>query len=191
MKNLPVIILFLCINPLNGLFAQKQTEPFENICFYLVRHAEKDTGKNPGLTQAGLIRAGDLFRKLQKLQITDIFVSQWLRTQMTADSLRIYQHIDTIHYRADLTGDDLISKINSLKGKLKNVLIIGHSNTIPSIIRRLEIKDYIIDEIPDKEYDNLYRIKFKKKKAIFKQMKYGKRADNLISAGNEKMKPLQ
>lgn len=46
------------------------------------------------------------------------------------------------------------------------VLIIGHSNTIPPIIRRLGIPGFDLKEIPDHEYDNLYIVKPGKRKMI-------------------------
>src|SRR5687768_14516556 len=75
--------------------------------FYIVRHAEKDTGSNPAISAIGKQRAGDLYQALKNKKIGLIFVSQYRRTGMTADSLRIYDKTDTVHYAADMTGDKL------------------------------------------------------------------------------------
>ena len=144
-----------------------------NHTFYIVRHGEKDTGSNPVLSAKGKKRAGDLYRVLKEKRIDLIFVSQYQRTAMTGDSLRIYKNIDTIHYTADATAEALFKKINSLSCKQKNILIIGHSNTLPSIIRRAGVNNYTPKEIPDYEYDNLFVVKQKRKKAILKKKKFG------------------
>jgi hypothetical protein len=55
----------------------------------------------------------------------------------------------------------------------KTILIIGHSNIIPQIIRKLGVTDYPNGDIPDNEFDNLFVITYKKEKAKVKVMKYG------------------
>ena len=144
-----------------------------NHTFYIVRHGEKDTGSNPILSAAGRKRAGDLYRVLKDKKIDLIFVSQYQRTAMTSDSLRLYKNIDTIHYTADATAEALFKKINSLSCKQKNILIIGHSNTMPSIIRRAGVNNYTPKEIPDYEYDNLFVVRQTRKKAILTNKKFG------------------
>ncbi|MFZ4770616.1 MAG: SixA phosphatase family protein [Ferruginibacter sp.] len=144
-----------------------------NHTFYIVRHGEKDTGSNPVLSAKGKKRAGDLYRVLKDKRIDLIFVSQYQRTAMTGDSLRLYKDIETIHYTADATAEALFKKINSLSCKQKNILIIGHSNTLPSIIRRAGVNNYTQKEIPDNEYDNLFVVKQTRKKAILNKKKFG------------------
>lgn len=141
--------------------------------FYIVRHAEKDTGNNPAISAAGMKRAGDLFRVLKKKKIDLVLVSQYRRTGMTGDSVRIYKKIDTVQYVADANGELLFKKINSLPGNIKNILIIGHSNTLPSIIRKAGVQGFTKKEIPDYEYDNLFIVKINKGKAFLKSRKYG------------------
>lgn len=125
---------------------------------FIVRHAEKDTGQNPVLSAAGRQRAGDLYRRLKAEDIDVIMVSQYRRTAMTGDSLRIYANTDTAYYKADTSGYDVMQRIGKLPADVKNILIIGHSNTLPGIIRRAGVKDFLLAEIPDHEYDNLFII---------------------------------
>ncbi|MEI9957485.1 MAG: histidine phosphatase family protein [Ferruginibacter sp.] len=49
----------------------------------------KESGKDPVLTKEGNQRAGDLMRTLKDKHIKRIYVTQFKRTQMTGDSLRI------------------------------------------------------------------------------------------------------
>ncbi len=165
-----IATLFLFIN--SG-FAQK-AKTFKDGTYYIVRHAEKDTGSNPPLSKIGQERAGDLYRKLKNKKIDLIFVSQFPRTGMTADSLRIYQKIDTVHYAADITGADLFKKIKERSGNAKHILIVGHSNTLPGIIRRSGATNFTLKDIPDEDYQRLYVIKIKKGKVKFSETVYGK-----------------
>lgn len=166
------------------LSANNKTETF----FYLVRHAEKDTGYDPGLTKAGYRRCGDLYRALKEKRIKKVFVSQYRRSRLTADSLVYYTGADTIHYMADASADGLFSALALLSSIDSAVLIIGHSNTIPQIIRRLGVSGFELIEIPDHEYDNLYIVKPGRKKRRLVQKKFGMRS---IPVKKTTMKPLE
>jgi phosphohistidine phosphatase SixA len=169
MKQLFLVMVVFIITPV--LFGQTNANMIRT--FYIVRHAEKDTGSNPAISLIGRKRAGDLYRKLRHKKIDLIFVSQFRRTGMTADSLRLYKNIDTLHYLADTSADLLFQKINSLTTKPKNILIIGHSNTLPAIIRKAGIQGFMLKEIPDDEYDHLFVVKKRKNRAVLKSKKYG------------------
>ena len=140
---------------------------------YLVRHAEKDTGKNPILTTKGMQRTGMLMRTLADKHISRIYVTQYRRSQLTADSFSRMMHIDTVHYTADTTGNDLVSKINEKKDWGKSILVIGHSNTIPTLVRKLGVAYYIVKELPETEFDNLFMITYKKHNPALTVTKYG------------------
>ncbi len=171
MRNTIVLACFLL---LQQVVAAQMPEGFSTTTkIYLARHAEKQSGTDPALTQRGNKRAGDLLQTLKNKHLQHIYVTQYKRTQMTGDSLRIQMSIDTVHYVADTTGEDVYNKIIVNKEAGKTILIIGHSNTVPKIIKKLGVADYDTRTIPDAEYDNLYLITYKKKKPVVKQMKYG------------------
>lgn len=140
---------------------------------YLVRHAEKLGGKDPLLTPDGNIRSGDLARALKGKNIRRIYVTEYLRTQHTGDSLMLQSGIDTVHYLSDTSCTDLVNKIIANNDLDQPILIIGHSNTVPIIIGKLGLTGYPTAYIPDNEFDNLFLLTFKKGKASFKKMKYG------------------
>jgi phosphohistidine phosphatase SixA len=165
-----LLVLFAVLGFQKTLTAQ-QEPPVTKI--FIVRHAEKETGKDPLLTAAGNARAGDLMRILQNEGVQKIYVSQFRRTQNTADSMRIQLKIDTVHYAADTLCDDLVNTIMEHSDFGKTILIIAHSNTIPQIIRKLGVTDYPYGDIADNDYDNLFVITYKKKKAKLMVMKYG------------------
>ncbi len=160
-----------CLIIFFGLFTLKLNAQnlFKNGTIYIVRHAEKVSGKDPVLTREGELRSGDLLRKLKKHPPELIYVSQFKRTALTADSLRLQLNIDTFHYTAEQTADSLMKVL-----RLKNncILIIAHSNTIPSIIKKFVATEDII--IPDEQFDDLFIIRFKKGKLLLTRDKYGK-----------------
>jgi phosphohistidine phosphatase SixA len=190
MKRLLLLFFAVFFAFQNPLCAQVISKHVPDGIYYLVRHAEKDSGADPSLTNAGYLRAGDLYRKLKDKKISRIYVNQYKRIQLTADSLRIYQKADTIHYVADASGDDLISRLINTNpvSKPNNVLIIGHSNTIPVIIKRLGITNFSPDEIPGDEFDNLYVIKRTHRQIMLDKMKYG--TPTISNNKKEKMKRL-
>ena len=165
----PLFIFLLCISA----YLQAQLPSTIKRTFYIVRHAEKDTGNNPAISAAGRKRAVDLFNELKRKKINLVMVTQYRRTAMTGDSLRIYKNVDTIHYLADATGESFLKKVNSLPARYNHILVIGHSNTLQGIIKQAGVADYPARDIPDNEYDNLFIVKIKKGKAVLQSKKYG------------------
>lgn len=141
---------------------------------YIVRHGEKQSGNDPLLTDEGNLRAGELARKLSKEHIQKIYVSEFKRTQHTADSLLLLYKIDTVQYKADTSCINLFESISKHKDWNKPILIISHSNIIPKIIYKLGITNFPQENIPDEQFDNLYLISADKKGAVLTKMKYGK-----------------
>lgn len=176
MKYLAIFLSFIICA--DTVFAQQEKTETK---IFIVRHGEKEAGKDPLLTAAGNIRAGDLMRKLQHEGIQKIYVSNTRRTQNTGDSLRIQLKIDTVHYQADTLCDNLVNTIMQHNDFGKTILIIAHSNTIPQIIRKFGVKDYPYGDISDNDFDDLFLITYKNEKAKLKKMKYG--AKSGVSAG--------
>lgn len=152
------------------LFAQAD---YNKTTIYIVRHAEKDTGDNPTLTADGRQRAGELKRFLKKVKINHIYSTPFRRTEMTADSLKIYKGIDVIQYPAKATWVELTELLKKNNDLGKTVLFIGHSNTVPLLIKMFGVSDYPQVDLPDKAFDDIFIIHFKKGKAIVKHKKYG------------------
>jgi 2,3-bisphosphoglycerate-dependent phosphoglycerate mutase len=141
---------------------------------YIVRHAEKLSGDDPLLTEDGNKRAVDLMRVLKNKKISRIYVTEFKRTQNTGDSMRLQLSIDTIQINADTSCASLFAAITQHDDWNKSILIITHSNIIQKIIYKLGIIDFPQENIPAAEFDNLYIVSLKKKKAVLKHLKYGK-----------------
>jgi len=166
MKYLLIFLSLLAFN--SNVFAQDEVTRI-----FIVRHAEKETGKDPLLTAEGNKRAGDLMRVLQNEGIQKIYSSKTRRTQNTGDSLRLQMNIAMELYDADTVCDKLLNAVMENRDFGKTILIIGHSNTIPQIIRKFGVTDYPYGDLGDNDYDNLFLVTYKKEKARLKKMKYG------------------
>jgi broad specificity phosphatase PhoE len=122
---------------------------------FLVRHAERaaTSGRVPsdtGLSAEGKMRAEHLAQDLKDAGIAAIFTTEYKRTEQTAGPLA---HSLGIQPQVVAAGDlrSLIAKIKNTTG---NVLVVGHSNTLPQIINTLGVGSRVA--IPEGDYDNLF-----------------------------------
>jgi 2,3-bisphosphoglycerate-dependent phosphoglycerate mutase len=127
----------------------------------IVRHGEKaaEPANDPPLNDAGIARAENLARLLGSTDIAAIYVSEFLRTQATAQPLAKKLNLSPIKIEANKVKelvDDIVAKQAG-----KTIVIVSHSNTIPKIIELLGGDSIKIEE---SEYDNLYIVSFKKPK---------------------------
>jgi broad specificity phosphatase PhoE len=118
----------------------------------LARHADIDVppgGPDPLLNAKGKQRAQDLARALEAADIRQVFVSSAKRTQLTAKPL--LEQLAGVSAEIEDDVGSLAAKILAAAG---NVLVVGHSNTVPNIVAALGAKQPAA--ICDPEYDNLY-----------------------------------
>lgn len=125
---------------------------------FLVRHAEKEaTGADPSLTAAGRERAEALAAALADAGITEIFSSEFKRTQETAAPLaKQLGRSVTVVPGKDI--DALLSKVRALEPG-RRALIVGHANTVPQLAQRLTgVK---LADLTEADYDRLYVATFR------------------------------
>ena len=127
---------------------------------FIVRHAEKTEsgGNDPDLSQAGRGRAESLASFLKDAGITAIYTTEFKRTQETAAPLAKLIGIQVTKVPGKSMAE-LVRKLRALGNG--NALVVGHSNTIPSLIKALGIDTPI--KIGDKDYDNLFVVILDKK----------------------------
>ncbi|QYK48614.1 MAG: histidine phosphatase family protein [Phycisphaeraceae bacterium] len=137
--------------------------PDRGIMVYLVRHAEKESeGADPGLTEAGLARAGALAVALLGEPIDAVYVTQFTRTQLTAKPLADRAGVRQTVIEA---GRDIAAHASEVAAAVRRgtrgraVLIAGHSNTIPEIVRALGVNDAIV--IDDSQYGDLFVVELR------------------------------
>ncbi len=105
---------------------------------------------DPDLSDVGKARAQSLAATLKDAGITAVYVTEFKRTQQTAEPLAKVLGIQaTIVSAKEVAG--LIEKVKAASG---NTLIVGHSNTVPQILRHLGVADEV--KLGDADYDNLF-----------------------------------
>jgi len=124
----------------------------------LVRHAEKElvTIADPPLAAAGERRAERLAQMFGDVKgsgrLDAIYVTDTKRTQQTAAPLAARLGLkSTVLPAADV---EAVAKKVLRDHRGGRALVVGHSNTIPAIVRKLS--GMSVADIPDDEYDNLY-----------------------------------
>ena len=131
----------------------------------LVRHAEKDVSAttdpgDPNLSAEGLQRAARLVEKIKKYKPGAVYSTNYLRTLDTAGPMAKRRHKQVQIYDAK-KPDELIDQI--MKSKTKRFLIVGHSNTIPSLANQLIKKD-LFHSLDEGEYGTIFIVRLRKGK---------------------------
>jgi phosphohistidine phosphatase SixA len=139
---------------------------------YVVRHGEKSapSGDVP-LSGAGLQRAEDLKETLKDKKIEAVYSTNTKRTHQTAAPTSSFFNTSAVLYS---DGDSLMKAL--IKAKKKNTLVVGHSNTVPQMLRAIGLNPGFEGNIPDNQYDNLFEVTVKhgKKGGVsLKPQKYG------------------
>lgn len=137
----------------NLLVLPKSTSTDTISTFFLVRHAEKESGNNPDLTIQGKARALKLRDILKDAGITAIYSTDYKRTIGTAEPLSESQRIPISIYLSG--GIDRVAKLFLLEHVGEKVLVVGHSNTTPDLINAL-IKEKALEHLADPDYGNLF-----------------------------------
>jgi phosphohistidine phosphatase SixA len=132
---------------------------------FLVRHAEKadGPGQDPPLSEAGRLRAEALARLLQNAGVKGVYTSQFLRTRQTGEPLakRLGVEVTPVPLSVkpsnprevtDESVRELTKRVESHAGGA--VLIIGHSNSVPDVIRMLG--GDVVPKIDESKFDDLF-----------------------------------
>jgi broad specificity phosphatase PhoE len=176
-------LLLIAILLLSQLaFAQQQTtDPVMTV--FLVRHAERaeEPRNDPPLTEKGVARSQELARLLSSAGIKAIFTSQYVRTKLTAEPLAKQLNVTpttqtlksnptNLRLIAEDSTRETVDKILSQGGG--NVLVVGHSNSIPDVIKMLG--GDVTPVIDEKKFDDLFVVTvYAKGKAKVTHLKYG------------------
>jgi broad specificity phosphatase PhoE len=129
---------------------------------FVVRHAERadagsatatTMGADPPLSALGEARAAKLASMLADSGIQAVFSTEYKRTQDTAKPLAAKLGL-TVQSSPAVDTAGLVARIKS--GHAADVvLVVGHSNTVPAILKAFGGPDVTIG---DNEYDNLFII---------------------------------
>ena len=123
----------------------------------LVRHAEKAAAPaaDPPLTEAGVARARALATALADANVRAVITTELIRTRETARPLAdaLGLPLETVH--TGVLGVHAKAVADAVRAHAgQTVLVVGHSNTIPSIIAALGGPKF--GDICDTQYSNLF-----------------------------------
>ena len=107
---------------------------------------------DPPLTPAGEQRAARLAAMLSQSGIKAIYTSEFKRTRQTAAPLADRLKIKPVMAAAKDPGP----LVAQLKKAQAPVLVVGHANTLPDLIKALGVTETVT--IGDNDYDNLFII---------------------------------
>ncbi|WP_229311834.1 phosphoglycerate mutase family protein [Larkinella rosea] len=142
---------------------------------YIVRHGEKvSEADTTSLSAVGFERAQALADRLEDERISRILTTPTRRTQQTAGPLS--QHLNLpIESYPPKPVDAVVELVQQTKGK--NILVVGHSNTILEIAQGLGAKPSKAN-IESEDFDNLLIVTLKKglfgKSVRLQEETYGK-----------------
>ena len=121
----------------------------------VVRHAVKlDDSTDPALSDAGNARAQALAEALAHAGVSAIITTQYERTRSTAAPLGERIGIEPVVVAAAGRShvDEVAARVRELVPG--TIVVVGHSNTVPAIIRALGGPD--VGEMADSSYDDLF-----------------------------------
>lgn len=159
MKHLKLIFLITVLFLTACKPEEKTTDPDKKLTstFYLIRHAEKDrsdsANTNPHLTEKGLLRAEKWSTVFKNISFDAVYSTDYNRTRETALPSVIKNNLNLTIYNPK--NINIPEFLNDNKGK--NVLIVGHSNSTPTLANTI-LKKEMYNDIDDDNNGNLYTI---------------------------------
>lgn len=180
-KLLTLIALLLL---LSQLAVAHNDEVFIIKTVFLVRHAERadEPRQDPPLTEKGVARSEALARLLSTANIKAIYTSQFARTKLTGEPLakQVGVPVTAITLKtspsnpraiAEESTQEIVDKIMNQQTD-GNILVIGHSNSIPDVIKMLGGND--VPTIDEKKFDDLFIVTvYANRRAKVVHLKYG------------------
>jgi broad specificity phosphatase PhoE len=142
----------------------------KKVKIYFVRHAEKadDGTRDPDLNAAGQARAANLAKVLKGAGIDAIYSTPYKRTQQTGQPLADQLELEIQSYNPS-SATAIFDIIANHSGE--TILIVGHSNTTPTMINQL-VKKTQLDQLSESDYGDLFKVTYKKGKGKLKRKKF-------------------
>jgi broad specificity phosphatase PhoE len=173
-RRIQIIVIYTAIAVGLAWFFESQA----TTTMIFVRHAEKALMPidDPGLSAEGKVRAAELARQLVDADVVAgidaIYSTDTRRTIETAQPIADALELKIQTYENQEDDEPVVdAMVNAHKGRI--ILVVGHSNTLPTMIAALGASKKV-PPIAEFEYDNIYVISipwFGKTKTI--RLRYG------------------
>lgn len=137
-------------------FVAQAAEPAPLTTVILVRHAEKDLSvkqdDNTPLSTEGASRAQRLRELLVDSGVSVIYTTKTVRTRTTGAPLAEQLKLTMLELETKEAPESVAQKLRAHAGA--TILVVGHSNTTPALIRALGIPN--APEIADDDFGNVF-----------------------------------
>ncbi|MCF2909558.1 histidine phosphatase family protein [Pseudoalteromonas sp. DL2-H2.2] len=150
-----ILLLMLLTLASANVFAQPEQ-------IVLIRHAEKMAGKDPELTPQGQQRAQRLATLLAPLSPGRLFSTDYNRTKQTLAPLSSKTSVPVQLYDPRALADFAMQ----LKTYSGTIVVAGHSNTTPELVKLLSGHSVSIRE---DEFDKVFIVNWKEGKAVLEK----------------------
>ncbi|AHM59379.1 hypothetical protein D770_05580 [Flammeovirgaceae bacterium 311] len=158
-KIIPCLLLCLLI-AVTSIQLQAQQVQAKNTAtipktFILLRHAEREQNlsADPELSVRGQQQAEKLAQLLKDQPLTAVYATPYRRTINTAAPLVAQKGLNTQFYEP-IKAADLLEQLKE-NGDKGTVLLVGHSNTIPSMVNTL-LGEKTVSPIAEDDYGVIY-----------------------------------
>ncbi|MGQ4275622.1 SixA phosphatase family protein [Pseudidiomarina sp. E22-M8] len=130
----------------------------QDFSIIVVRHAEKAVAESdPPLSEKGQCRAQALAELLSKVKISAIYSTAYKRTEQTVQPLAEQLGLEVETYGAG-GGANLAGQLRDAQ---QTVLVVGHSNTVPAIVRALKVE---VEDLTEQDYGDVFLVQFREGK---------------------------
>jgi len=162
MKKL-LILIFAFSCSLTGFAQEKSDLTSKTTKLILIRHAEKkDNSKDPELSEEGHLRAKKLNDLLVDVKIDKLYSTPYKRTKQTLAVIANENSFEIENYNPnDVTFHTTL--LNNNIGK--TVLVVGHSNTIPTLANKL-IGENKYKQLEENEFGKIWILTFLDKNVV-------------------------
>lgn len=122
---------------------------------YVTRHAEKAPDQvDPQLSEKGRQRAHHLAQLLQHTQVKQVFATKYRRAQETAEpTAKLFDLVISTYGASD--AEQLAQTLLSAR---QNALVVGHSNTVPALVKLLGGHEF---ELTERDYGDVFMLQFR------------------------------
>lgn len=132
-------------------------KPGSDTVFIVVRHAERaETPANdPGLSEAGRARADALAAALADVPLRAVYATPTRRTRETAAPVAEAKGLEVRDYDAARPPADSATVLH-IRHAGQQVLVVGHSNTVPALVSTLCACPVL--PLEEGDYGDLYQV---------------------------------
>lgn len=155
MKRVIKLITFLVVMSFCDAFSQE-----DPVRIVLLRHSVKanDGTGDPPLSENGQKYAEKLAEFFSEMKFDAAFSTPYLRTENTIRPLVLANHLTIKHYKP-LDVSEILKSVE--QNSNKNVIVAGHSNTIPFLVNNL-VKGAGLKELDETDYGKVYIVLYYK-----------------------------